>query len=247
MLQRRRLPQPQRRCRRLKPYDTLSQGSHGDDVKRMQTRLIQLDYLNDTADGIFGNNTLSAVIAFQRQNGLNTTGIADNTTLVELYSSYAAAYTPLQYSAGMYKVGYDIEPGEYIILANSSISAYFCLSNDSNGSDIIANDNFDYNSIITVRSGEYLEISRARMMLLSEFVKHYSIPTNIDGTMYKVGTNLSAGEYKLVSTSDYGGYYCIYESSRQDEIIANDNFENRTYVTVKRGQYLVLSRCKISQ
>lgn len=229
------------------PYNTLSQGSRGDDVKQMQSKLIQLGFLNDTADGIFGKNTLNAVKTFQTQNNLATTGIADNETLLILFSGYAKKYSPPQYSAGMYKIGYDIEPGEYIILANNAISAYFCLSSDSNGNDIIANDNFEYNSIITAKYGEYLEISRARMMLLSDFNNYSTIPKNVSGAMYKVGTNLGAGEYKLISTSDFGGYYCIYESSRQDNIIANDNFENRTYVTVQKGQYLVLSRCKISE
>jgi peptidoglycan hydrolase-like protein with peptidoglycan-binding domain len=227
-------------------YKTLMQGSQGDEVKQMQSRLIQLGYLNDIADGVFGEKTREAVETFQNQNYFISTGIADDETLLCLYSYYAIEYSPPQYGAGMYKIGYDIDPGEYIILANSSYSAYFCLSSDSNGNDIIANENFDYNSIITVKSGEYLEISRSRMMLLSDFSEHYTIPKDVSGVMYKVGTNLKAGEYKLVTTSDFGGYYCIYASSRQDDIIANDNFENRAYVTVKKGQYLVLNRCRIA-
>ena len=66
--------------------------------------------------------------------------------------------------------------------------------------------------------------------------------------MYKVGVNLKAGRIvSWSSTSTYGGYYCIYESSRQEEIVANNNFDNRAYVTVETGQYLELSRCEISE
>ena len=39
----------------------------------------------------------------------------------------------------------------------------------------------------------------------------------------------------------------MYPDSRQDDIIANDNFENQNYVTVSEGQYLVLSRCKFAE
>ena len=42
----------------------------------------------------------------------------------------------------------------------------------------------------------------------------------------------------------HSGYYCIYSSSRQDNIISNDNFDGQRYVTVSDGQYLLLSRCK---
>jgi len=65
--------------------------------------------------------------------------------------------------------------------------------------------------------------------------------------MYKVGVNLKAGEYKLISTSNVSGYYCVFDSSRQEEIVLNGNFENQAYVTVKNGQYLELTRCKIAE
>ena len=65
--------------------------------------------------------------------------------------------------------------------------------------------------------------------------------------MLKVGYDIMPGEYKLVVTGNLPGYYCVYDSSRQVDIVANDNFKNGTWVTVKYGQYLVLSRCHIQQ
>lgn len=150
------------------------------------------------------------------------------------YSNYT------QYSAGVYKVGVDIPAGEYVVFASGGMG-YFCVSSDSNQNDILFNDNFDYNSIISINDGEYLDLSRAYAISIEE-----SPDVEIDATgMFKVGTHIPAGEYKLEST-DGLGYYCIYPDSRQDDIIANDNFEGQNYVTVSDGQYLVLSRCKFT-
>lgn len=62
-------------------YPTMAQaatvlevGSRGDDVVKVQKRLIQYDYLDGTADGKFGADTLAAVKLFQRRNGLTVDG-----------------------------------------------------------------------------------------------------------------------------------------------------------------------------
>ena len=52
----------------------------------MQNRLIELGYLNDEADGYFGDNTQTAIKEFQKSNGLQETGIADPSTQERLYS-----------------------------------------------------------------------------------------------------------------------------------------------------------------
>ncbi|MGN1018765.1 MAG: peptidoglycan-binding protein, partial [Aristaeellaceae bacterium] len=51
-------------------YRNLQMNSRGDQVKRLQERLIELGYLNGAADGAFGRQTYNAVIAFQKANGL---------------------------------------------------------------------------------------------------------------------------------------------------------------------------------
>ena len=63
-------------------YPTLKLGdSDGADstayIVFMQNRLIQLGYLRDAADGVYGEATQDAVLAFQRNNNLPETGIAD--------------------------------------------------------------------------------------------------------------------------------------------------------------------------
>lgn len=68
---------------------TLKNGSTGSDVKKLQTRLIELGYLKGSADGDFGDATETAVKNFQANNGLTVDGKAGSATLAKLYSSSA--------------------------------------------------------------------------------------------------------------------------------------------------------------
>ncbi|MBQ8095169.1 MAG: D-alanyl-D-alanine carboxypeptidase family protein [Clostridia bacterium] len=71
------------------PVKTLKSGMDGADVKSLQERLIELKYLDGTADGIFGKQTEDAVIMFQAINGLTADGLAGAKTLSVLYSASA--------------------------------------------------------------------------------------------------------------------------------------------------------------
>lgn len=53
----------------------LKVGSYGSDVKVLQTKLQTLGYSVGTIDGIFGQNTKSAVVSFQMNSGLQADGI----------------------------------------------------------------------------------------------------------------------------------------------------------------------------
>lgn len=143
-----------------------------------------------------------------------------------------------KYNSGQYKIGTDVPDGEYILFASGG-TGYFCVSSDSNETDIILNNNFENNSIITVNDGEYLNLTRCFAIPLSE---NPDVDLSETG-MFLVGTHMPEGEYKIDSGSQ-DGYYCIYADSRQDNIIANDNFQGTKYVTVSNGQYLELVRCK---
>jgi len=68
-------------------WRVLQIGSIGDDVAQLQIRLYRMGYLNDTCDGIFGNNTKNAVIAYQKAKGLTADGVAGVNTFAKLYGS----------------------------------------------------------------------------------------------------------------------------------------------------------------
>ena len=71
------------------PEPALSTGSHGDKVTALQTRLRDLGYYQGEIDGQFGPGTREAVIAFQRQNGLDADGLAGEETQRVLFSDRA--------------------------------------------------------------------------------------------------------------------------------------------------------------
>lgn len=69
----------------------LSRGSKGEDVRRLQSMLIDLGFLDDVADGIFGKKTQAAVKSIQRYWGVEETGIADEGVINDLEILWALA------------------------------------------------------------------------------------------------------------------------------------------------------------
>ncbi len=58
----------------------LRQGSKGGEVKEVQRRLKLWGYYKGSVDGVFGSGTRSAVIAFQKKNGLTADGVVGKST-----------------------------------------------------------------------------------------------------------------------------------------------------------------------
>ena len=58
----------------------LKQGSKGGEVKEVQRRLKLWGYYQGSVDGVFGAGTRSAVIAFQKKNGLTADGVVGKST-----------------------------------------------------------------------------------------------------------------------------------------------------------------------
>jgi len=70
-------------------YRPLKVGSSGEDVKRLQTRLMELGYYTGKISGNYLEGTKSAIAAFQEKVGEEATGIADPDTQSVLYSGDA--------------------------------------------------------------------------------------------------------------------------------------------------------------
>ncbi len=60
-------------------YQTISYGSSGEDVRKLQKSLNEKGY-SLTVDGVFGNKTRDAVRDYQKKNGLSVDGIVGNRT-----------------------------------------------------------------------------------------------------------------------------------------------------------------------
>ena len=63
---------------------TYRQGSSGEQVRIIQTKLKNWGYYDGAVDGIYGSQTAQAVKYFQRKNGLTADGIAGPATLKAL-------------------------------------------------------------------------------------------------------------------------------------------------------------------
>ena len=81
----------------MKGYHNLGQGDRGEEVKKLQERLIELGYLPEgAADGAYGGQTRLAVRRFQYFNGLTVDGIAGRATQTNLFENPDAAPYPDQ-------------------------------------------------------------------------------------------------------------------------------------------------------
>lgn len=152
-----------------------------------------------------------------------------------------------KFSAGMYHIGSDMPAGEYVIFCDS-ILAYTEVASDSSGNfdSIITNDNFSYNTILTVSDGQYLTITGGYAMPIEEVT---TLDLSGNGT-FKVGLHIPAGEYKVEVDADSVTEMAYVEVSTNssgslDSIRANDIIENSSYITVNDGEYLTLSGCHI--
>ena len=76
----------------------LKQGNTGSNVKTMQRKLKNWGYYSGSIDGIFGKQTKSAVIYFQKRNGLVADGIVGPKTLSALGMTISGATNSSSYS-----------------------------------------------------------------------------------------------------------------------------------------------------
>ena len=59
-------------------------GSSGEDVKKLQQKLQELDYYHTEIDGLFGQGVEQAVKEFQQSQGFAVDGVAGPSTLIAL-------------------------------------------------------------------------------------------------------------------------------------------------------------------
>lgn len=80
--------------------EILQKGSKGDEVVKLQNRLNELGYSVGTADGDFGNKTKTAVESFQKDHGLEVTGVVDEATYNAIFSAEVPAAEEAEESSG---------------------------------------------------------------------------------------------------------------------------------------------------
>lgn len=78
---------------------------------------------------------------------------------LETAESVEPTTTKASIPPGTYKVGTDIEAGEYKLTATGTSMGYYAVLNSSDPFDIASNNNFENQSYVTVNDGQYLELS----------------------------------------------------------------------------------------
>lgn len=66
--------------------------------------------------------------------------------------------------------------------------------------------------------------------------------TKYGPSVYKVGVDIPAGEYKVYPEGGRG-YFGICRDANCDQIIRNENFSGQMYINISNGQFLDLTRC----
>jgi hypothetical protein len=143
------------------------------------------------------------------------------------------------YLPGTYKVGVDIPPGEYVIFG----SGYMKVSSDSNGKNIITNNNYRNIQYISFKDRTYFEFDDGKAYPVDSApiidVSSGILPDRI----YKIGRDIPAGEYKVSAFAT--GYWAVLSSSLGGSIVSNNRFEGDNFVTVQDGEYLELHNCEL--
>jgi hypothetical protein len=150
------------------------------------------------------------------------------------------------YDSGSYKVGEEIPAGLYYFESVGE-SSYYDVSLDSSGSieSGVAGSYADTFSFISIEEGQYFEIYRGKVTLAEHIETIEPKNGKYGDGMYRVGIDIPAGEYNLLSASSdpsYSAYYSITSNASGDfeSLIDNKMFERNSYVTVSDGQYLLL-------
>ena len=110
-------------------YIPAQKGDKGENVQKIQQRLIDKGYLTGTADGIFGGGTQKSVSSFQTQNGLTASGIADAQMQELLFSDNCP-------QAQVAVTGIKIEPDGAIIVKHSGKKSSYTTANALVGASI---------------------------------------------------------------------------------------------------------------
>ena len=149
-----------------------------------------------------------------------------------------------KYAPGTYKIGRDIQKGEYIIKKASG--AYGGLSFKKSVDPYVQNVASDFKMVdvsvyYTLSKDGYVHITGCE---LYDAASHDMASIGCDGTtpaMYKVGKDIKAGTYTITPDGSGKSYYAVYKNSTDatdSARIAETRITKATNVTVSDGEYI---------
>lgn len=149
-----------------------------------------------------------------------------------------------KYGPATYKVGVDMPAGEYKIMPQGG-SAYISICSDANCRNIIRNHNSKGQMYMKVFDGQFVQIKHSYAIPISSATTFVPTQGEYPPGEYKVGIEISPGEYKLTANTNMQGYFSIEidVDNGKRKIIANNCFDNSAYVSIENGQILFLDKC----
>lgn len=149
-----------------------------------------------------------------------------------------------KYAPGTYKIGRDIQKGEYIIKKASG--AYGGLSFKKSVDPYVQNVASDFKMVdvsvyYTLSKDGYVHITGCE---LYDAASHDMALIGCDGTtpaMYKVGKDIKAGTYTITPDGSGKSYYAVYKNSTDatdSARIAETRITKATNVAVSDGEYI---------
>lgn len=157
-------------------------------------------------------------------------------------------------TAGTYKADTDIPAGDYILYPVSSMGTVTVTltPNASPGStDFVSIENFYGRKYLRVAANQYVKLSSCKMYKPADAQTVTKGEDNgyIAG-QYIVGTDIAAGEYKLVPdpASSFGSITVTktpYAKPGTSDFVLIKNFYGQEYATLSNGQYVEMTRGKM--
>lgn len=149
-----------------------------------------------------------------------------------------------KYAPGTYKIGRDIQKGEYIIKRTSG--AYGGLSFKKSVDPYVQNFSSDFKMIdvsvyYTLSKDGYVHITNCEVY---DTASHDMASIGCDGTtpaMYKVGKDIKAGTYTITPDGSGKSYYAVYKNSTDaagSARIAETRINKAVNVTLSDGEYV---------
>lgn len=148
-----------------------------------------------------------------------------------------------KYPEGGYKIGTDIPAGEYVVVQNDNICSLeiakdsTCFTSSLIGIEIVPG-----RSYVTVSAGQYLTVSGGNIYAAKDAPKVSATDGKYPEGCYKIGTDIAAGEYKVVKDDSLCSMTVTKDSTKlSSSIVSIKIVDSENYITVKDGQYLLVS------
>ena len=184
--------------------------------------------------------------AFAKLTGsVKTKRVTDEMPETEAGETEAETEKPIlrEFVDGSYKVGSDVEVGEYLLVAPDGFGSV-TVSEDEEKTSVKISKSFPDSAIVNLVEGDRIELTGASARICEPGQK----PDFSKGGSFKAGIHFDSGTYSIVPIEGEGnGYFRIYGDTSYKSIKAEGPVSAETQVTVEDGNVLELTNCKFSE